>query len=123
VLASAGLLERRTMTSWPGIRDDVVNAGATWLDQEVVHDGNLVTSRGPQDLVPFVQAISQLFSERAPMQTTEPKREASSPQRDEPPALVLGALKWMPRPSLRAAFGIGAVAAGLVGASKLRSAA
>src|SRR3954471_5855690 len=43
VLASAGLLDGRTLTSWPGIRDDLVNAGATWLDQEVVRDGNLIT--------------------------------------------------------------------------------
>src|SRR3712207_8585606 len=50
VLASAGLLEGRTLTSWPGIRDDLVNAGATWLDREVVRDGNLTTSRGPQDM-------------------------------------------------------------------------
>src|SRR3954453_6993960 len=54
VLASAGLLEGRTLTSWPGIRDDLVNAGATWVDQELVRDGNLVTSRGPQDLQAFV---------------------------------------------------------------------
>lgn len=46
ILASAGLLEGRTLTSWPGIRDDVVNAGATWRDEPVVRDGNLITSRG-----------------------------------------------------------------------------
>jgi protease I len=45
VLASAGLTSGRTMTSWPGIRDDLVNAGATWLDQVVVHDGNWISSR------------------------------------------------------------------------------
>lgn len=39
VLASAGLVDGRTLTSWPGIRDDLVNAGATWLDQELVRDG------------------------------------------------------------------------------------
>jgi protease I len=44
VLVSAGLLNGRTLTSWPGIRDDLVNADATWLDEEVVRDGNLVTS-------------------------------------------------------------------------------
>ena len=38
------------MTSWPGIRDDLVNAGATWLDQELVRDRNWVSSRGPQDM-------------------------------------------------------------------------
>jgi putative intracellular protease/amidase len=41
VLASAGLLTGRTLTSWPGIRDDLVNAGATWLDRDVVRDRRL----------------------------------------------------------------------------------
>src|SRR6478735_3190882 len=62
VLASAGILQGRTLTSWPGIRDDLVNAGARWLDQEVVRDGNLVTSRGPQDLKPFVQEVIKQFA-------------------------------------------------------------
>src|ERR1700722_18874310 len=62
VLASAGLLNGRTLTSWPGIRDDLVNSGATWLDEPLVHDGNLVTSRGPQDMKPFVTAIIRLFA-------------------------------------------------------------
>src|SRR5690349_16370982 len=62
VLASAGLLADRTLTSWPGIRDDMVNAGATWLDQPVVRDRNLVTSRGPQDMVPFVRAMLDHFA-------------------------------------------------------------
>src|SRR3712207_6890404 len=56
VLASAGLLEGRTLTSWPGIRDDLVNAGATWLVQEIVRDRNLTTSRGPQDMAAFVRS-------------------------------------------------------------------
>ena len=62
VLASAGLLDGRRLTSWPGLRDDLVNAGATWLDEPLVRDGNLVTSRGPQDLKPFVTAIIRLFA-------------------------------------------------------------
>ncbi len=65
LLASAGLLDGRVLTSWPGIRDDVVNAGGVWLDQKVVEDGNLVTSRGPQDLVPFVRAITKHFGWRS----------------------------------------------------------
>jgi protease I len=113
LLASAGLLNGRTMTSWPGIRDDVVNAGAIWLDQEVVRDRNLVTSRGPRDLAAFVPAITELFSgipfftEAASMPAT------SAPQHDEPPEVVLTALKWMPRPSLRTvAAALGLIALG-----------
>lgn len=78
VLASAGLLQGRPLTSWPGLRDDLVNAGATRLDEPLVHDGNLVTSRGPQDLKPFVTAIVRLFAG----QDLEP--EFPSPARPSP---------------------------------------
>ena len=103
VLASAGLLQGRTLTAWPGIRDDLVNAGATWLDQEVVRDGNLVTSRGPQDLKPFVREMKKLFAAGAPLQQGDAFAESgiSSPQRNEPPQLVVQAMRWMPRPSFR----------------------
>jgi protease I len=114
VLASAGLLKGRTLTSWPGIRDDVVNAGATWLDEEFVRDGNLATSRGPQDLVPFIKGIEQLFAETAPIHNGSSQRAESSPQRDEPPAVVLGAMKWLPKPSIRTALLLGGVAAGVL---------
>src|SRR3954466_1677474 len=62
VLASAGLVDGRTLTSWPGIRDDLVNAGATWLDQELVRDRNLTTSRGPQDMNAFVPGMLDAFA-------------------------------------------------------------
>ncbi|MDB6087245.1 MAG: intracellular protease, PfpI family [Gammaproteobacteria bacterium] len=102
VLASAGLTQGRTMTSWPGIRDDLVNAGATWLDQEVVRDGNWVTSRGPQDLRAFVPAMLDLFSGSAP-EPSVARPSQSAPQRDDPPNLVLAAMRWLPRPSIRTA--------------------
>ncbi|MBV9865596.1 MAG: type 1 glutamine amidotransferase [Abitibacteriaceae bacterium] len=118
VLASAGLLQGRTLTSWPGVRDDLVNAGATWLDQEVVRDGNLVTSRGPQDLKPFVQEVLRHFAAGAPMQqggasaigagvtasgatASGATASVSSPQLNEPPQVVLEAMRWLPRPSVR----------------------
>src|SRR5205085_6556445 len=85
VLASAGLLQGRTLTSWPGVRDDLVNAGATWLDQEVVRDGNLVTSRGPQDLKPFIAAVIDLFAQSAPLPASTRNGAVSSPQANEPP--------------------------------------
>ena len=53
VLASAGVLQGRTVTSWPGIQADLRNAGAEWQDEPVVVDGNLVTTRGPKDLKKF----------------------------------------------------------------------
>jgi protease I len=105
LLASAGLVAGRTMTSWPGVRDDMVNAGAVWLDQEVVHDRNWVTSRGPQDLVPFVAAVTRLFATLEPV--SEPARRLDSdPQRDAPPAAMIQAMRWLPRPSIRTAIGL-----------------
>lgn len=61
VLISAGVLKGRTLTSYPGIRDDLVNAGARFLDQEVVIDNNLVTSRVPQDIPAFNKAFGDLL--------------------------------------------------------------
>ena len=114
MLASAGLLQGRRLTSWPGLRDDLVNAGATWLDEPLVHDGNLVTSRGPQDLKPFVTAIIRLFAG----QDLEPefptsRATESAPQPQEPPRLVVDVMRWMPKPSVRTILGLAAVAAGI----------
>ena len=60
VLISAGILRGRRLTSTVGIRDDVVNAGATWVDEASVTDGNLVSARVPSDLPAF--AIAMLTS-------------------------------------------------------------
>jgi protease I len=57
MLASAGVLKGRKATCYIAIRDDVVNAGAEYLDQEVVRDGNLITSRFPDDLPAFCRTI------------------------------------------------------------------
>ena len=57
VLVSAGVLKGKKATCVPAIKDDVINAGATYLDQEVVVDGNLITSRVPEDLPAFCRAI------------------------------------------------------------------
>jgi protease I len=57
VLASAGILRGRKITCWPTLRDDMMNAGARYLDQEVVVDGNIVTSRKPDDLPAFMAEV------------------------------------------------------------------
>jgi protease I len=57
MLAEAGVAEGRTVTSWPSIRTDLLNAGASWVDREVVEDGNLITSRKPDDLKAFCEAL------------------------------------------------------------------
>lgn len=57
LLIEAELVRGRTVTSWPSIRTDLVNAGAAWVDEEVVVDGNLITSRKPDDLDVFVETL------------------------------------------------------------------
>lgn len=54
---SAGIVKGRKLTSFFAIKDDLVNAGADWTDREVVIDGNMVTSRSPDDLPAFMRAI------------------------------------------------------------------
>jgi protease I len=109
VLASAGLLDGRTLTSWPGIRDDLVNSGATWLDRDVVKDGNLVTSRGPQDMTSFIPAILDHFANTAP----EAPAQESDPQLNSPVGWAVAALRWAPKPSIPGAL------AGLMAGARL----
>ncbi|WP_028472194.1 type 1 glutamine amidotransferase domain-containing protein [Nocardioides alkalitolerans] len=58
LLVSAGLVQGRRLTSFPSLADDVRNAGGEWVDEEVVVDGTLITSRNPDDLPAFVDAIA-----------------------------------------------------------------
>jgi protease I len=60
VPASAGILEGRRVTSYPTIADDCRNAGAVWEDAEVVVDGNLISSRRPEDLPAFMAALIEV---------------------------------------------------------------
>jgi protease I len=62
VLAEADVVKGRRMTSWPSLQTDLRNAGAEWVDEEVVVDGNLVTSRKPDDLDAFNAAIVEEFA-------------------------------------------------------------
>lgn len=62
LLADAGVLEGKTVTSWPAIRKDLERAGASWVDQEVVMDGNLVFSRKPDDVEAFAKAFIGLLA-------------------------------------------------------------
>jgi protease I len=63
-LVSAGLVSGRTLTSYHTLQDDIRNAGGHWVDREVVHDGNWVTSRQPGDLPAFNRALLALLSHR-----------------------------------------------------------
>jgi protease I len=61
-LVEAGVVNGRRLTSWPSLQTDLRNAGAEWVDEEVVVDRNLVTSRKPDDLPAFNDALVELFA-------------------------------------------------------------
>ncbi|MGI8420530.1 MAG: type 1 glutamine amidotransferase domain-containing protein [Candidatus Levyibacteriota bacterium] len=67
-LIEAGIVKGRTMTSWPSLQTDLENAGATWVDKEVVVDNGLVTSRNPDDIPAFNDKMIEEFSEGIHMQ-------------------------------------------------------
>jgi protease I len=62
LLVSAGVAKGRRLTSYASLADDVRNAGGTWVDEEVVVDGNLITSRDPDDLPAFIKALEDALS-------------------------------------------------------------
>jgi protease I len=63
-LVEADVVKGRTLTSWPSIHTDLKNAGANWVNREVVQDGNLITSRQPEDIPAFnnklIETIAQV---------------------------------------------------------------
>ena len=77
VLCSADVLRGKTVTCFSAIRDDVVNAGATFVDQEVVRDGNLITSRKPDDLPAFMRTF--LDALQGPPTPSSRGRKATKP--------------------------------------------
>jgi protease I len=62
-LIDAGVVGGRTLTSWPSLRTDLRNAGATWVDEEVHVDEGLVSSRKPDDLPAFCEKLVEEFAE------------------------------------------------------------
>ena len=83
LLVEAGVLEGRTITSWPSLKTDIENAGGSWVDTAVQTDQKLVTSRKPDDLPQFnakmVQTFGRGISERAVDETVEQSFPASDP--------------------------------------------
>src|SRR6478672_2770073 len=61
-IIESGAARGRQMTSWPSLQTDLRNAGANWVDRKVVVDGNLVTSRKPDDIPAFDKAVIEVFS-------------------------------------------------------------
>lgn len=64
-LVEAGVVDARRITSWPSLKTDLINAGADWVDQEVVVDGTLVSSRKPDDIPAFNREMLKVFDRGA----------------------------------------------------------
>jgi protease I len=90
-----------------------VNSGATWLDRDVVTDGNLVTSRGPQDMTSFIPAILNHFENTAAEAPAAAPGQVSDPQLNSPVGWAVAALRWSPKPSIPVAL------AGLMAGARL----
>ena len=63
MLIEAGVVDGRTITSYPSLKTDLKNAGANWVDQEVVVDAGLVSSRNPDDLPAFCEKVVEEIAE------------------------------------------------------------
>jgi protease I len=74
-LLETDALNGRTVTSWPSLKTDLKNAGATWIDKEVVIDGPFITSRNPDDIPAFSKAIIELVSKSTPQPVGHLERE------------------------------------------------
>lgn len=66
MLVEADVVRGLRLTSWPSLRTDIRNAGGEWVDQDVVSDRRLVTSRKPADLPAFIRRVVELFSQAVP---------------------------------------------------------
>jgi protease I len=110
VLISAGCAKGRRLASWPGVRDDIVNAGGVWRDEPLVRDRNWVSSRSPADLPVFIPAILELFAQGSEAPATgalagvSTVYESSPPPR-EPIRLAVTAARHLPSPAAAALAG------------------
>jgi len=66
LLIETNWIKGKTITSWPSLKSDLINAGAHWVDREVVVDNSLVTSRKPADIPAFNKKVIQVFAEARP---------------------------------------------------------
>lgn len=88
LLVEAGVVRGRTLTSWPSLKTDIVNAGGDWVDEPVRVDEKLITSRRPGDLPAFDAAIVREFANDIDQARVDELSEASFPASDAPPGPI-----------------------------------
>ncbi|NUO62102.1 MAG: type 1 glutamine amidotransferase [Gemmatimonadaceae bacterium] len=88
LLVEAGVLEGRTITSWPSLKTDIENAGGTWVDKAVQVDQRLVTSRKPDDIPQFNARVLQTFASGMNERQVDETVEQSFPASDPPPGPI-----------------------------------
>jgi protease I len=118
VLASSGLAKGRTLTSWPGVRDDMVHAGATWLNQAAVRDGHYLFGRGPQDVDVVASEMVALFAGQPASSAARP--DQSDPPQQEPSETADQGLRWLSAPSVGAMLSLALLGVGVVAANRGR---
>src|SRR4051812_35044305 len=85
LLVEANAVAGRTLTSWPSLRTDIMNAGGEWVDEPVCVDGDLITSRKPDDIPAFNKKIIAEFSKQISDRQVDLTSEQSFPASDPPP--------------------------------------
>jgi protease I len=119
VLVSSGLANGRILTSWPGVRDDLVNAGAIWRNQPVVRNGHYLSSRTPEDAAAFVRELVPFLAGEAEPAAAQAKEDSDPPQQ-APSEQPDQKLRWLAAPSLGAMLSLAIVGAGVVAANRSR---
>jgi protease I len=119
ILVSAGLAARRALAAWPGVRDDVVNAGATWLNEDVARDGHVLSGRCTQDMAAFVRALVPLCAGE-PAAPALPPRTQSDPPQEQPVEQPNQSLRWLAAPSFGTMLSLALLGVGVVAAQRVR---
>jgi protease I len=120
LLISSGLAGGRMLTSWPGVRDDLVNAGATWLNRDVVRDGHVLSSRTPQDAAAFVRELPAFLAGEPETEKPASAAADSDPPQQAPSELPDQPLRWLAAPSLGAMLSLAILGVGVVAANSRR---
>lgn len=121
LLVSAGCARGRLLAAWPGVRDDIVNAGATWRNDAVVRDAHLLSGRGSLDLPAFVPALLALMAGEPATAAAPGAAAASDPAQDAPVEPPNQSLRWLAAPSFGTMLSLALLGVGVVAAQRARS--